>query len=179
MADLEELEKKQRDLKPLIDKLAKEKDPAELQRLAAKLQERVKELEKSAMNLAAAAAPLGPRNDSGETRVTLTPDQRARIAEQTGVGMETLVMDRDAAAWARAMPTAEKRIIELQALKQASVSVMKREKQKAVDKLIKELKKIEDPTPEVQEIIAQLEKDPEGIGELAKEIAKRQEQPQE
>ena len=47
-------------------------------------------------------APLRPAPTGTETRVALTPEQRARIAEQTGVGIEVVTL-RDTAdrAWSR------------------------------------------------------------------------------
>src|SRR5438270_13517414 len=91
-ASLEELEKKQRDIKPLVEKLQKAKGD-EVVKIAKQIAEKTKELEKSALALAAAATPEGARNVGGpETTVLLTPDQKKRVVEGTGVGLETVVL---------------------------------------------------------------------------------------
>jgi hypothetical protein len=116
--------------------------------------------------------PQGPRNQGGAVRVVLTKDQRQRIADQTGVGLDTLVIEEGAAAWALRMPTMEKRIIENKALEMAGKSLVSEAKEKRIKKLINALEEIGDPTPEVRAMIEQLKDDPDGLEKLAKDLGK-------
>ena len=170
---LEDIEAKQKAITEDAKKMAKLTDPQEILDAAAKIVVKAKELERAALNLAAAATPPGPRNEGGEVRVVLTPDQRKRIVEQTGVGLEVLTVDRGAAALHARMPTMQKQLIERLALQEAAVHVVIRERRKAIAKLIKQLEAIEDKTPDMEEIIEQLKRDPDKIKEKALEIAER------
>ncbi len=168
---MEDVEKKQRELLPLLEKLQKASGE-EAVKIGKQIEAKAKELEKAARNLAAAITPVGPRNEGGETRVVLTKDQRERIVAQTGVGLEVLVIDKDVAGWDRKMPGTQKRIIEQKALEMAAQTLMKQARKKAGEDLIKIFEKeIPDPVPEVQEVIDILKK--EGIDGLPK-LAERQ-----
>jgi hypothetical protein len=112
--------------------------------------------------------------DKGEVRVVLTPDQRERVTKATGVGMDTLVVDKNVVAFNARMGTMQKYLIERLALRQAAETAARIEKKKAVEKIIKKLEAIEEPSKELQEMIDQLKDDPEGLEKKGKEIAKRQ-----
>jgi hypothetical protein len=152
MADVAEVLKKQADAARFATAMAEEKDPQRLQAMAEQLQERCAELGRMAHALEAEFAPAatGP-----ETRVTLTPDQRARVAEQTGVGVEVVTLrDTTDRAWSRQMPRIEPREIEAMAAKQAAASRLKSETRKQVELIIRELEKLD--VPELAETIAEL-----------------------
>ena len=173
MSDLADIERRQKEIAEMAKRLVDEKDVPEIQRIGKEIAAKARELQKAALALAAAVTPDAGRNQGGETRVVLTKDQRQRIAEQTGVALDTLVIAEDAAGWARRMPGTEKRIIEQRALAQAARSIVSEEKEKRIKKMIKELEAIPDPTPEVQGVINQLREDPDNIEKFAKELGKR------
>ena len=160
MASLEEIEKKQKDIQPLLKKIQEEKDPKEILRLADEIKERTQGLEKMAKKLEADILANTGHNPSGETRIILTKDQKERVTKATGVGLESIVIRGDADFWGKKMPDTQKRVIEQLAIKQASEQALERETRKAVEKILKELKKIPDPVPELQDLIAQIEADP-------------------
>src|SRR5512138_1802064 len=144
MADLAEILKRQAEAARLAVQMAEEKDPQRLQEMAGQVQELCAELERMAKALEARFAP--PPAGGPETRVQLTPEQRARIAEQTGVGIEAVTL-RDTAdrAWSRQMPRVSPREIEAIAAKEAAASRLKAEKRKQVERIVRELEKLEVP----------------------------------
>ncbi len=157
MSDLAELERKQADAAKFALEMAEEKDPERLKEMAEQLQERCKDLEKMAKGMEAVWAPKG--GEGGETRVVLTKEQRERIAEQTGVGIEVVtLMDTAERKWAQQMPTAEPRLIEKMAAKQAAQSRLIQETRTQVEKIIKQLEALD--VPEIADQIAELKRDP-------------------
>ena len=143
-------------------------DPEALMKKAGELAKKVKDFESAALKFAAQFQPVG----GPEERVVLTPDQRERLAESTGVAMEVLVVRDPDGAFAKAMPTARKEIIERLAARQAGEVATKKAKAEAVEKLLKDLRKIE--APGMDEIIRAIEDDPslEKLQEKLEEIAK-------
>lgn len=157
MSDLADLQQKQADAAKLAMRMVDEKDPARLQELAGELQERCAALEKMARGMEAAWTP--PGGTGAEVRVLLTAEQRERIAQQTGVGVELVVLnDSPERAWSKEMPTVEPREIERLAAQQAAASRLRMETQKQVEKIIHELEKLN--VPELAGTIAELKKDP-------------------
>ena len=158
MASLDELQKKQADTAKLAKKMLDEKDnPDALIEMAAKIGEKTQELLKMAKGIEAA---LGPKENQGpEVRVQLTPDQKKRIAESTGVGVEVVVLhDTAKKPWSKEMPKVEPHIIERLAAQQAAESKLVSETRKEVEKVIKQLKALN--VPEIADAIAELERDP-------------------
>ena len=157
MASLEELQKKQADAAKFAMKMVDEKDPKVLLEMADQLQARCKDLEKMAKGIEAAMAPK--ENEGQEVRVQLTPDQKKRIVETTGVGVEVVVLhDTSKKPWSKEMPKIEPREIERMAAIQAAESKLISETRKQVEKIIKELKALN--VPEIADAIAELERDP-------------------
>ena len=157
MAGLPELQKKQADAASLAVRMVEEKDPERLKQMAERLRESCVELGNMARALEAAMTPasaIGP-----ETRVVLTAEQRKRVAEQTGVGVEVVTL-RDTAGrpWSKRMATADPREVEAMAARQAAASRLKAETRERVEKIIRELEKLE--VPELAETIAELRRDP-------------------
>src|SRR5467141_2837846 len=108
MADLAELQSKHADAARFVAGMAEEKDPQRLQQMAEQLQRRCVELGRMARALEAAATP--ERAAGGEARVVLTAEQRQRIAEQTGAGIETVTLqDSPERAWSRQWPPGKPR----------------------------------------------------------------------
>jgi chromosome segregation ATPase len=98
--------------------------------------------------------PSGP-----ETRVALTPEQRKRIAEQTGVGVEVVTLrDAPGRTWSRQMSGAQPRDIEAAAAQHAARSRLIAETRSRVEKIIRELEQLE--VPELADTIAELRRDP-------------------
>ena len=153
---IEEIEAKQKkiakaamDLGKLVD------DPKALLEKAAQIGKDAKELETAANRL---SEEVDARTGGKEETVVLTPDQRERVAQTTGVAMETLVVrDRDG-SFARAMPSTQKMIIERMANQQATVIAVKKARRDALDKLVKQLRKLD--APGMEDIIKAIEDDP-------------------
>ena len=159
MADLDDLQRKQADAAKFAMKMVDEKDPERLKEMSEQLQARCKELEKMARGM---EARLQPQEATGqEVKVTLTPDQKARITEQTGVGVEVVTLyDTKKKMWSRDLPLGkiEPREIEKMAAQQAAQSKLVSETRTQVEKIIKQLKALN--VPEIAENIAELERDP-------------------
>ena len=155
MADVAELLKKQADAAGLATRMAEEKDPQRRNELSEQLQASCAELGQLARALEARFAPAATGT---ETRVALTPEQRARIAGQTGVGIEVVTL-RDTAdrAWSRQIPRLEPREVEAIAAEQAAQSRLKAETRRQVEQIVGELEKL--GVPELAETIAALRRD--------------------
>jgi hypothetical protein len=155
MADLAELLKKQADAARFAAGMAEERDPRRLQEMAEQLQARCAELARMGRDL---EAQFTPASTGTETRVALTPDQRARVAEQTGIGIEVVTL-RDTAdrAWSREMPRVQPRDVEAMAARQAAASRLQSETRKQVEQIVRELEKLE--IPELAETIAGLRRE--------------------
>jgi len=137
--------------------MASEKDPERILEMTAILQERGKELERMANAVAAFYTPKGPTGP--ETRVVLTPAQKERITEQTGVGLDTVILtDTPELRWSKKMATVEPREIEREAAKQAAQARLVIETRIQVEKIIKLME--EQNVPELAETIAELKRDP-------------------
>jgi hypothetical protein len=165
---LEELQARQAKVAKAAADLEKVKDdPAALLEKAAQIAEMTKDLERAALGLVKGLAPEG----GAEERVVLTPDQRERIAESTGVAMEVLVVRDGDGSFARAMPGMQKAIIERLAARQATESATKKAKRDAIEKLIKQLKSLN--VDGLAPIIKSIEDDPslEDLQEKMKEFA--------
>jgi len=156
---LEDIQKRQAKLAHKAASLADEKDPQKILDVAAELQAECADLEKAARNLEKALMP--PDFEGKGTVVKLTADQRRRITEQTGVGLEEVtVHDSRKKVWSQELPrgTVEPREIEAEAAREAArlrrISMTK----ESVEKIVKDLKALN--VPELADYIAQLEKDP-------------------
>lgn len=157
MADLADLERKQADAAKYAERMAEEKDPDRILAMAKEMQERAGELGSMARAIEQAATPQGGSGE--ETVVVLTPDQRRRVEEQTGVGVEKVVLrDTESRVWGREMPAMEPRIIEKMAAAQAAESRLIAETRDQVEKIVKQLEALE--VPELRETIAELRRDP-------------------
>jgi hypothetical protein len=157
MSDMDDLQKKQGDAAKLAQRMAKETDPEKMKEMAQELQNRTDSLRKMAMSIAGHYAPQG--SSGPETRVMLTPAQKERIAEQTGVGVEMVTLhDTPDAKWSKKMTTIEPREIERMAGLQAAESRLISDTRTQVEKIIKILEK--QNVPELQETIEQLKADP-------------------
>ena len=168
MADLDEIQRKQADAAKYAMKMAEEKDPERLKEMTEALQARCKDLEKMAAGLAAAMTPQEPTGQ--EVLVRLTDEQKKRITEQTGVGIEVVTLhDTKKQMWSRDLPLGkvEPREIERLAALQAAQSRIVSETRTQVEKVIKQLKALN--VPEIADQIEELERDPTlGAGKKGK-----------
>jgi hypothetical protein len=143
-------------------------DPKKLMEKAAELTKGAEALEKSALRFQQEMSKSGGK----EEVVVLTPDQRARLAESTGVAMETLVVRDADGSFARAMPATQKATIERMAALQAGQLATKKGRTKALEDLVKQLKALDadglDPVIKAIEEDPSLEKLKEQQAELAK-----------
>src|SRR5437660_6002197 len=157
MADLEEIERKQAEAARLAAELAEETDPQRVLAMANRIQERAAQLDQMARGLMAALAPADAGGE--EVRVLLTPEQRERIAEQTGVGVEMVTLrDSQSRMWSKEMPRVDPREIERLAAKQAADSKLAAETRKQVEATIQKLEALN--VPELKETIENLRRDP-------------------
>ncbi len=154
---LEDLQKKQAEAAQFAMKMVKEKDPKVLQEMAEALQAKCAGLLNIAKSLAASwpqAAETGP-----ETVVKLTPAQRERIVEQTKVGLESVTLrDTQKMQWSKKMGSITPREVEAAAAKEAAQLRLISETRTQVEKIVKELKKLN--VPELADAIAEMERDP-------------------
>jgi hypothetical protein len=154
---LEDLQKKQQSIANDAKKMLEEKDPKVLLEMAEKMKEKCDGL----LNMAKSIAGQFPqeREIGPQTVVKLTPDQRERLVEGTGVGMETVTLkDTEKKLWSRQMTKVTAREIEAEATKEAARLRLISDTKAQVGKIIKELKKVD--VPELAETIAELERDP-------------------
>ena len=154
---LEDLQKKQAEAAQFAMKMVNEKDPKRLQEMAEALQSKCAGMLSMAKSIAAAwpqPAETGP-----ETVVKLTPAQRERIVEQTKVGLESVTLrDTEKMQWSKRMGTLTPREVEAAAAKEAAQLRLISDTKTQVEKIIKELKKLN--VPELAEAIAEMERDP-------------------
>ena len=155
MADLAELLRKQADAARFAAQMAEEKDPQRLQEMAEQLQVRCADLGRMAEGLARA---VGAPSGGPETRVMLTPEQRQRVAEQTGVGIEMVTLrDTQARQWSTQMPSVDPREVEAAAAAQAAEARLRAETRSQVERIVRELEKLD--VPELAETIASLRRE--------------------
>lgn len=153
MADLEDVEQQQRELLEMSRRIAEEKDPEAILALARRMQGRAEELARKGRALQASFAGIrGP----GQTRVELTPDQRQRVADATGVAVDVLTLD-DAQAWDPRMPRTSPAIIERLAMASVAEQKLDQLKRKQVAAIVDELNRIPDLPAETKAAIAAFE----------------------
>jgi len=160
MSDIDELLKKQAEATAYALSMVEEKDPQKILEMAAEMQKKGAALEKMARSIEAAnMMGDGGSATGGETTVALTPEQRARITEGTGVGMEVVTLrDSKDKAWSKEMPRVDPREIEKEAARQAIETMMIIETRKQVENIIKQLEAVN--VPELKETIEELKRDP-------------------
>jgi hypothetical protein len=161
MASLNDIERKQREIRPLIVQLSHETDAARIQELAKRITEMTEELGRMARGL---EKEFAVARGSGQARVVLTKAQKERIAEAAGSAPEMLVLD-DAAAWDAKMPSMSPAAIEQMALASIAAGKMKAEKRKAARKILEQMEAAvgDDPAPEAKAAIEAFKK--ENLGE--------------
>jgi len=157
MANLEKIERKQKSMQPLLEQIARETNADRVQELGNQLAGMAQELAQMAKGLEKAYAPA---RGSGETRVVLTKDQRQRVAEATGVALDTLVLD-GAETWDPQMPKMSSATVERLAMASVADRKLKEEKRKAVKAILKELEAAvgDSPAPETKAAIEQFKRD--------------------
>ena len=111
-AKLEELVARQQAMIELAASLQGEKDPGRIQAVAERLRELGAELQ-------ALALTFETHTPDAFTEVVLTEAQRKRIADETGVHLETLIVRDEGGVATRTMPITDPRLIEYHALQEA------------------------------------------------------------
>jgi hypothetical protein len=144
MANLEEIQRKQNAMKPLLDELASETNADRVQQLGKRLAEMAQELARMADGLQRQYAQ--PNGGTGETRIVLTKDQRERIADATGVALDVLVL-KPADVWDPQVPKMTPDIIERLAMASVADRKVKEERRKAAKQIVKELETAVGPNP--------------------------------
>jgi len=157
MASLEDVERKQKSIQPLLEQIAQETNPDRVQELGKQIAQMAQELAHMAAGVEKAYAQA---KGNGETRVLLTKDQRERVAEATGVPLEALVL-QGADVWDPQMPKMSPATIERLAMASVADRKLKEEKRKAVNSILKQLEAAvgDDPAPETKAAIDQFKRD--------------------
>lgn len=156
MANIDELENRQKAMREMAAKMKDEKDGAKIAELGAQLAEHAKALQESAARLEADFKVVRP---GGETKVMLTPEQRKRLADKTGHAIEVVTIEGDGETWRGKMPKTEPRLIEQLAMKEISKRALEQEKRDALEKVVKQIEEaVPDPIPEVKEAIEELKR---------------------
>jgi hypothetical protein len=158
MASLEEIQRKQKAMQPLLQQLAEEKDADRIQELGKQIAEMAQELGRMAEGIEHAYAQV--RGGSGETRVVLTKDQRQRVTAATGAAVEVLVLP-NAEVWNPQMPKMRPATIERLAMASVAQGKLKEETRKAARKILNELEAAigDNPAPETRAAIEQFKRD--------------------
>ena len=167
MASLEEIEAKQKKMVQMgLEMATISDDPDKVIAMGEKMVQMGKELERACQAL---ADSYGTLSGGDEVRVELTKDQRARIAEATGVPMEILtVRDRDG-SFNASMPERQKDEIERIAAMHVTNKAVKKARTAAIDKLIKTFEDLIEPS--LQETIDLMKEDPTLQTLLKKQLA--------
>ncbi len=117
MADptMEELKQKANDLVKRVNQIANETDPEKFIAMAKQIEAEAKAFE------ALGAAYVGAHTPKPQpmTTVVLTPDQRKRILDETGIAMETIELPDDGAITSKLMPETRKQQVTIWALEEA------------------------------------------------------------
>jgi hypothetical protein len=158
MADLEEIERKQKAMQPLLQQLAGEKDADRIQQLGKQIAEMTQELARMGEGLERAYGQA--RGGSGETRVVLTKEQRQRVLAATGGSVDVLVLP-NAQVWEPQMPRMRPGTIEQLAMASIAQRKLKEETRKAAKQIVDELEAAvgSDPAPETRAAIEQFRRD--------------------
>lgn len=157
MASLEDIERKQKAMQPLLEQIAQETNADRVQELGKQIAEMARELGQMAAGLEKAYAQAA---GSGETRVVLTKDQRQRVAEATGVALDTLVLEGKE-TWDPQMPKMSPATIERLAMASVAARKLEEEKRNAARAIVKQLEAAvgDDPAPETKAAIEQFKRD--------------------
>jgi len=157
MASVEDIERKQKSMQPLLEQIARETDADRVQELGRQIAQMAQELGQMAAGLERAYAQS---QGSGETRIVLTKEQRERVAEATGVALDTLVL-QGAETWDPQMPRMSPATVERLAMASVADRKLKEEKRKAVKAILKELEAAvgDSPAPETKAAIDQFKRD--------------------
>src|SRR5260221_4505555 len=159
MADLPDIERKQAEMVKAAQKIAEEKDPEKILAMAAEVQKLGVALEKMARGFEAALTPSDPQGP--EVLVKLTPEQKQRITEQTGVGIEVVTLhDSSKRVWSHELSIGKvsSRDIEKEATKEAARLRLISETKTQVGKTLNRLEALN--VPELKETIDELRRDP-------------------
>jgi hypothetical protein len=163
---MDELLRKQQEMVKKAESLISERDVDKIQQVTSELERDGKELEQLALafekqELAKAGPP--PR---GSLEVMLTPDQRKRVLDLTGVDLPSVVIQDEMGVLSKAMPHTDPRDIELMAIQEARRLKAMRDadgKMRAdVDRAILDIE--EQGTAETRELLAKLKADPNWLG---------------
>src|SRR4051812_26481639 len=112
--NMDQMVQKANTMLKLANEAAGETDPEKARENAEKLQAMGRELEKMGEEMKAQAKA---RANIARVEVVLTPDQRKRIFQKHGIQMETVVIDDNAGAMNRSMPSTRLDQIEALAMK--------------------------------------------------------------
>ncbi len=171
MADeitLDDLIKQQAAMATLAMSLEGERETQRIQAVAAQLQAMGDQLGAMARALEEQHGPPPPR---AMVEVVLTPEQRGRVVEKTGVDLASIRIADDGGATSQTMPLMDPRRIEFYALKEAERRKAGEEaRARIAAEFAASLAAIEQQgTPEVKAKLAELRADPSFFGDaLAK-----------
>jgi len=165
---MDDLNRRQATMLALMEQLPNERDTERITQISRQLEQEARDLEQLARDyerqeLAKAGPP--PR---GSLEVVLTPAQRKRVLDVTGVKMETVVIRDESGVLNQSMPRTDPRRIEqmaiAEALRRKSLSDGDGQMQQQVADLLADIEA--QGTGEVREMLAELKKDPNFLGGL-------------
>lgn len=159
MGDLAELQKRQAEAAQIAARMAQEQDPDRILALAAEVQKRAAEIEKMGRAFEAGLAPAAA--SGGSIEVALTRDQKERVTQQTGVGVERVTLhDARGRVWARdfALGKVHPREVEKEAAKEAARLRLIAQTRQQVEAIAAQLEALN--VPELDAVVADLRRDP-------------------
>ena len=177
---LEDIQQEQQAMQIMIEELNKTTDQDAFQLIVAELQEAGERLRALAAAFQAQfleeyAEFLSEEGESktasAKIEIVLTPGQRRRVFDETGVDMPSLLLNDEVGAWAMNMDTTKPDEIEPLAIQRAhefnEMVAAQAEAQKELDDAVAAIEA--NPDPRVQEQLEKLKEDPEFLeGLLAK-----------
>jgi hypothetical protein len=167
-ADIDQVMAERDALQLMVDQLEKAEDYEQMEQMLGLIQAQAAQLEGVAaeygadMQAQAAAYDATGVSVRGKTEVLLTPEQRERVKEQTGVDMPSVILSDPVGAVAISMPETAPAIIEAEAIKVAEEFNRMVAAQAAAWEAIQEaLEALEDvDNPDLQALIEKAKADP-------------------
>jgi flagellar capping protein FliD len=164
---LDDLLRKQQEMSRLALEAQSAGSSARMQEIVAQLQALGSELEQLAAQLQAQST-AGTAARSGSTEVLLTPEQRSRVREATGIDLESIRIPDPTGISVHSMPLATPAQIEQRALQEAQRRQAAAAGEAAAQQQVAATLEIIDSqgTPALRQQLAELRQDPKFLGGL-------------
>ena len=164
---MQDLEAKQKSILDLASTMVNMTDTDQLLATARQLEADGAELQALALAFESQEKAKAPPERKAGTVVVLTPSQRARVKEETGIEMTEVMLPDNEGIMAQMMPNTHPKTIELRALEQARRQAAQHySEQQARIEMFQHLADIEASGPEAAEMLAKLKEDPHFLNGL-------------